>query len=260
MLSTRSGTGAASRAARARRRMGTKRGTAPRRMTVRPRQRSSSRSGKSSREWQPRDSVRSHAACAMSVATVTRFAQLEVGGLGRHALDQRRERLEHAGRLGEALVGAAHRRRRAAWRRAVRATRRRAPSALSASARRRPRRTRVREARPASARRASARTIRREKTSPSSSELRRETVRAVQPARGDLAGRVEAGNARAAVDVDAHAADDVVRRRRDREQVAREVVARLGARLPDRREARAQVLLAEMTRVEPHVVAAASRP
>ncbi len=80
----------------------------------------------------------------------------------------------------------------------------------------------------------------------------------MQAARGDLARGVEARHARAAVDVDANAADDVVRGGRDREQVARQVVAGLGARLPDRREPRAQVLLAEVARVEPDVVAAAA--
>ena len=71
-----------------------------------------------------------------------------------------------------------------------------------------------------------------EKHEPLEQRVAREPVRAVQP-RGGAPRRTayRPGKRRAAVDVDAHAADQVVRGRRDRDEVAREVEARLAARL-----------------------------
>ena len=57
-----------------------------------------------------------------------------------------------------------------------------------------------------------------------------EPVRAVQPGARRLADGVEAGHARAAVEVGRDAAHRVVGRRRDREQIARRVEARVGER------------------------------
>ena len=56
--------------------------------------------------------------------------------------------------------------------------------------------------------------------------VRRQPVGAVQAGAGRLADRVQAGDRRAAVEVGRHAAHRVVRRRRDRDQVAARVDAR----------------------------------
>ena len=94
---------------------------------------------------------------------------------------------------------------------------------------------------------------------PLEQRVRREAVGAVEPAGGDLTRRVEAAQRRASVDVDEHAAHHVVRRRCDRHEVARQVVARLGAYLPDGREAGTQARLSKVASVEPYALSRRQR-
>ena len=75
------------------------------------------------------------------------------------------------------------------------------------------------------------------KTSPSSRLLRGQPVGAVHAGAGDLAAGVEAGDGGAAVEVGAHAAAGVVRRRRDRDRLGDRVDAGLAAARDDGREA-----------------------
>ncbi len=81
-----------------------------------------------------------------------------------------------------------------------------------------------------------------------------QAVRAVHAGAGDLAAGVEAGDVGAAVQVGADAARGVVRSRCDRDRLGDRVDPRLAAAGHDGREALQQELLAEVARVEQHVV------